>query len=409
VNPATPEFDRLPSNAEVPFLPLECIWPGELLDTTRRKSRGEAVAGYTRFREGDILLPKITPTFQADRTVIAVGLEGGVGVGTTELHVVRVGPVADTRYIRYLMSSRPFLELGEASMFGVAGQKRVPDDHVRNFPVPITDIDRQRIIADYLDRETGRIDALIAAKTQMIEALRERSREARTLLVLGASYRGARDSGPRWLGDLPAHWQVQRLKYIARMDSGHTPDRKVPEYWMDCEIPWVTLNDVGALHASWEIREPANAINELGMAHSAAHVLPAGSVILSRDATVGRAAILGKPMAVSQHFVSWTCTGALLPEYLLNVFRGPMQAHLRTLTAGATIATIGMPELRELVVPVPLIAEQNEIVREIRNLERVHDQTTSRLIDQASLLHERRQALITAAVTGELEIPEVAA
>ena len=95
VNPSTPEFDRLPADADVPFLPLECVWPGSLLDTSRRKTRAELSVGYTRFRQGDILLPKITPTFQADRTVIAVDIDGGVGAGTTELHVVRVGPEAD--------------------------------------------------------------------------------------------------------------------------------------------------------------------------------------------------------------------------------------------------------------------------------------------------------------------------
>ena len=185
VNPPTHEFDVLPDTAELPFLPLEAVWPGDRLDTTRRQPKSAVSSGYTRFREGDILLPKITPTFQADRTVIVKGLEGGVGAGTTELHVVRAGPDADVRYLRYLLSSKKFLDEGEASMLGVAGQKRVPDDCLRDLRVPVVDLRHQRAIADYLDRETARIDALIEKKGCLVERLGERRQSLITGAVTG--------------------------------------------------------------------------------------------------------------------------------------------------------------------------------------------------------------------------------
>src|SRR5437879_1471092 len=99
---------------------------------------------------------------------------------------------------------------------------------------------------------------------------------------------------------MPTDWEVVRLKTIANMESGHTPNRQIPEYWVDCNIPWVTLNDLGALEWSSIIVEPRNRISSLGIANSSARVLPADTVILSRDATVGRVAVLGKPMAISQ-------------------------------------------------------------------------------------------------------------
>jgi len=185
VNPPTPEFELLPDTAELPFFPLEAIWPGGRLITTCRQSKAAVSSGYTRFREGDILLPKITPTFQADRTVIANGLEGGVGAGTTELHVVRAGPDADVRYLRYLLSSKNFLDEGEASMIGVAGQKRVPDDYLRNLAVPVVDLHQQRAIADYLDLETTRIDALVERIDRQIALLQERRQALITATVTG--------------------------------------------------------------------------------------------------------------------------------------------------------------------------------------------------------------------------------
>jgi type I restriction enzyme S subunit len=185
VNPPTPEFELLPDTAEFPFFPLEAIWPGDRLVTTRHQCKAAVSSGYTRFREGDILLPKITPTFQADRTVIANGLEGGVGAGTTELHVVRAGPDADVRYLRYLLSSKNFLDEGEASMIGVAGQKRVPDDYLRNLTVPVVHLHQQRAIADYLDRETAHIDGLIERIDRQVALLRERRQALITAAVTG--------------------------------------------------------------------------------------------------------------------------------------------------------------------------------------------------------------------------------
>ena len=185
INPPTPEFVLLASHAEIPFIPLEAVCFGNRLDVSRRRPKFAVETGYTRFREQDILVPKITPTFQANRTVIAEGLEGGIAAGTTELHVVRVKPDADRRYVRYLLSSKSFLDEGEASMIGVAGQKRVPDEYLRNLIVPVVEIDQQRAIADYLDAETTHIDALIARYTRTADLLAEYRKALITSIVTG--------------------------------------------------------------------------------------------------------------------------------------------------------------------------------------------------------------------------------
>lgn len=278
-----------------------------------------------------------------------------------------------------------------------------------DIPCPDPGPSFQSAVAEYLDRETSGLDALIGARQRMMELLEERWEAFRAASVSGATSQSERvRSGLRWLGSVPDNWSIERLKFLARMESGHTPDKKVEAYWVDCSIPWITLNDVGLLEHQWSITQPINAINELGMANSAAHILPEGTVVVSRDATVGRSAILGRPMTVSQHFVGWIPGPRLMPEYLLHVLRGPMQRHFATLTAGATIATIGMPELNDLVVPVPPIDEQKRIIAELRSAEDRFNRTRCALDTQVGLLQERRQSLITAAVTGQLDIPEAA-
>lgn len=150
-----------------------------------------------------------------------------------------------------------------------------------------------------------------------------------------------KDSGVEWLGDIPAHWEVNRTKFAARLRSGHTPSRQHLEYWQDCTIPWFGLADV------WQIRdgrieyvsETAEKISELGLANSAARLLPKGTVILSRTASVGFSAIMGVDMATTQDFVNWVCGPTLRPEYLLYVFRSMGQEFAR-LTMGSTHQTI---------------------------------------------------------------------
>lgn len=318
---------------------------------------------------------------------------------------LRPMPGVDPRFMCYLMASLYSQGRTMAAVKQTTGIQNLDLDALLDDKVSIPAETVQRAIADYLDCETARIDALTAARRRMVELLEEHLRAERIARVIDRD-NPVRQDGPSWLGSIPCAWRLARLKFVARMDSGHTPNKQVDAYWVNCTIPWITLNDVSNLEDAWRFFNPKNAVNELGLQNSSAHVLPADAVVMSRDATVGRSAILGRPMAVSQHFVAWICGTELLPEYLLNVIRGPMQNHFGSLTAGATIATIGMPDLNQLVVPLPSIAEQVQIVKAIAEVEDIARRTISVVNRQIALLRERRQALITATVTGELDIAE---
>ncbi len=289
-------------------------------------------------------------------------------------------------------------------MYGVAGQKRISEEFVKSYPVSLPSLDDQRRIAGYLEAETTRIDALIAELAEMVALVRDRSHERQSELAgRGVDGSDLVPSGYAWLGDVPAHWRVTRLKYEARLESGHTPSRSRPDLWVDCSIPWVSLNDVGAMASTEFLFSTVNLINEQGLAASSARVLPAGTVIVSRDATIGRTAILGKAMATSQHFADWICGSNLDPRYLWLVFRTAMEPHFHSLTDGATLRTIGMPDMRQLVVPVPPLTEQREIVR-LSEQERENEaERRSEIENQMTLLRERRQAIITHAVTEGLD------
>jgi type I restriction enzyme S subunit len=290
-------------------------------------------------------------------------------------------------------------------MYGAGGQKRVPDDFIREYRTGIPPLAEQTAIADFLDRETAKIDGLIAEQERLIELLKEK----RQAVISHAVTKGLnpeapmKDSGIEWIGQVPTHWDISKMKWVAKMESGHTPDKKVPEYWDGGDIPWVSLNDTGYLKSNDYISETAYQITEAGIENSSAHLLPARAVVFSRDATIGRCAITTRPMAVSQHYIAWICGDEITPEYLLMRLRS-MEPELERLTTGATLKTIGMPEVRTLVTPVPPLMEQRAIIDWLKTQTSSIDTLTAEAQKAITLLQERRSALISAAVTGQIDV-----
>jgi type I restriction enzyme S subunit len=286
-------------------------------------------------------------------------------------------------------------------------------EKVANIPVWLPGLPIQQAISAFLDRKTAAIDDLIRKKERLAELLQEK----RQALITEAVTKGLdsrvpmKDSGVAWMGTVPAHWQVKRVKHVCRLETGHTPSRTEDSYWVpgECVIPWVSLNDTKTLESSDFISETKIKISQRGMANSTAHLIEAGAVVFNRDgARVGLAAITTLPMAVSQHIIAWVCGRTIDRQYLLHVIYA-METELYRLTAGATIPTIGMGDVKELCMPVPPMAEQAEIVAHVCAAKEHLASAVTKVEAQRDLLREYRQALITAAVTGQLDIPAEAA
>jgi type I restriction enzyme, S subunit len=283
--------------------------------------------------------------------------------------------------------------------------KSLLGSHIIAFPCET----EQGAIATFLDRETAKIDALIAEQQRLIELLQEKRQAVISHAVTKGLHPDApmKDSGVEWLGEVPEHWTVMPLRLAARIESGHTPSRSHEEYWIekDCVYPWFTLGDV------WQIRdgkaeyvfETQEKVSQVGLDNSAARMLPANTVILSRTASVGFSGILGVPMATTQDFVNWVCGPKIAPEFLLFVFRA-MSKEFERLKYGSTHNTIYMPDIFSFRVALPSLIEQGEIVSNVRESLRRLDGSFDDLLSSKELLQERRSALISAAVTGQIDV-----
>lgn len=193
-------------------------------------------------------------------------------------------------------------------------------------------------------------------------------------------------------GPIPVDWECVAIADVARLESGHTPSKRVPAYW-NGDVPWVSLHDSRALEEN-EISETAKTITELGLQNSSARLLPAGTVVFSRTATVGKASIIAKPMATSQDFANYVCGPKLHNRYLMYLFRY-MKPRWRRLMAGSIHNTIYMPVFETLRIAYPPIREQVAIAEVLADKDAEIDGVLLVLEKKRALKHAAMQQLLS--------------
>jgi type I restriction enzyme S subunit len=221
------------------------------------------------------------------------------------------------------------------------------------FEFPVPDIAEQRKIADCLTS----LDELIAAQGRKVEALKAHKKGLMQQLFPREGETLPRLRFPEFR-NAPA-WEEKKLDELAKRGTGHTPNKGKPEYY-NGGIKWVSLADSKRLDNGL-ISETEIEISQEGIDNSSAVIHPAGTVILSRDAGVGKSAITGIPMAVSQHFIVWICNEGQLSNWFLYFVLQNLKPVFDRIATGSTIKTIGMPFFKELRVIVPSFEEQQRI------------------------------------------------
>ncbi|MCA9680126.1 MAG: restriction endonuclease subunit S [Kofleriaceae bacterium] len=199
--------------------------------------------------------------------------------------------------------------------------------------------------------------------------------------------------------EAPEGWTWKKLTALARLESGHTPSRKHPEYWGG-DVPWVSIPDA-RVHHGGVIHATDENVTEEGLANSAARWLPKDTICLSRTASVGYVTRLGRPMATSQDFVNWVCGPALDPGYLMYALMAE-GSHIREFGKGSTHTTIYFPEVLALHLALPPLAEQRRIVTKVEAVLGEVSAAKERLAKVPAILKRFRQAVLAAACCGKL-------
>lgn len=251
------------------------------------------------------------------------------------------------------------------------GQGNLSGDIVKSILIPLPTATEQKKIADCLSS----LDELLAAQGRKVEALKTYKKGLMQQLFPREGETQPRLRFPEF--EASADWESKRLEDLARRGSGHTPSKSKPEYY-EGDIKWVSLADSKRLDAGL-IYETATSISAQGIKNSSAVLHPAGTVLISRDAGVGKSAVMATPMAVSQHFIVWTCHDQLLSNWFLYYVLQEMKPIFETNATGSTIKTIGLPFFKELQIAVPSLPEQKRIADCLASLDTLITAATQEL------------------------------
>jgi len=398
----------------VDYLGLENIesWTGRIIDaesTVDDPTDGD-VGLANVFREGDVLFGKLRPYLAkacyAPRD----------GVCSTELLVMRPAATVHPRFLLYSVLTPDFVGTVDASTFG-AKMPRASWDFIGSLEIRLPPIEAQSCIAAYLDGETARIDALIAEKERMLALLEEK----RAALISRVVTRGLdpnaplKPSGQAWLGEIPAHWRVLRLKFaLSAIDQGSSPQC----YSYPAEPgEWGVLK-TGCVNGG-KFREQENkALPDQSEAFLDSEIHQ-GDVLMSRAS--GSADLIGsvahvarQPAArllLSDKIYRFRIRGDVLdPRFLVLAMSARYLRHqIKSVISGAEglANNIAKSDIMEFLLVVPPVLEQELIVSHLDRAINGNKMLCGPLSESMALAKERRAALITTAVTGQIPLGEM--
>jgi type I restriction enzyme S subunit len=304
----------------------------------------------------------------------------------------------------FLLALRPELELSATGNV----VRILNSERLGNVLVALPPRAEQNPIAAFLDRETAKIDALIAEQQRLIELLQEK----RQAVISHAVTKGLnpdapmKDSGIEWLGEVPEHWELGKVKHYFKTCSGGTPTTaEYARYYAEPGEghPWVRTTD---LTNDLVVSVPVH-ITEQAIHDTACAILPVGTVMIAMyggEGTVGKNGLLMVPAAINQALCGLLPSTAHDPRYTLRYMQYCRPYWMIGAESSRKDPNISQEQVQKAPVPCPPIGEQRLIASVLDEKAAAFDLLSAEALRAIALLQERRSALISAAVTGQIDV-----
>ena len=336
--------------------------------------------------------------------------EGGIehskyaGCVSPAYTVLRANRALAPSYYRYLFKSKPYISALQSSTDSLRDGKSITYDQFGLIKLIIPSITEQQKIAAFLDHETAKIDALIEKQQQLIQLLKEKRQAVISHAVTKGLNPNApmKDSGIEWLGEVPAHWDVIKINHMARVLNGSTPDKTNPDFWTDGNIPWVSSSCLNQRR----IERPTDFITEQAFKQSSVEMIPKGSLLVGmvgQGKTRGESAVLEIDSCINQNLAAIIPSDRISINYLSYVFNC-IYEDLRELGRGGNQPALNCEIVGSLRIPVPPKSEQKLVEQWLSKVIDKIDKIILMASSQIELMQERRTALISAAVTGKIDV-----
>ncbi len=307
---------------------------------------------------------------------------------------------ADAKFLYYFSLTIPFHYYSTSTALPSMTQ-----EDLSNHPMAIPPLSEQTQTANFLDHETARIDALIAEQERLIELLKEK----RQAVISHAVTKGLdptapmKDSGVEWLGEVPEHWETGKFKWFLRTASGGTPPSSDRSTYYDGDIPWLRSLDLNDdLITDFEVNVTQRAIEE-----TSCKMVPKNSVLIAMyggDGTIGKNGLLMFDSAINQALCAFLPSPNFESKYLHRYIQFYRPYWMINAESSRKDPNIGQDRIGDHYIPIPPIREQNKIAdfleEELSKLNNLSIEANLLV----SHLQERRSALISAAVTGKIDV-----
>ena len=328
------------------------------------------------------------------------------------VHRVR-GRGADVRYLQYVLHA-----IGSGGWFGVLCNRatiaHLTGEKLAELRIPLPSLPEQRGIAAFLDCETAKLDTLVEKKRALIELLKEkRSALISRTVTRGLPPEAARATGldphPKlkpssveWIGEVPEHWEVWELSHaFRRIGSGTTPTSGDWWYYDDGTVPWVTTSE---LREAVILDTAAKVTRAALRDFPALRVYPKGTLLVAMyGATIARVGILGIEACVNQACCAFADPSALDTRFVFYWLQA-RRSEIIAFASGGGQPNVNAQVLCALRVPAPPVPEQHAIADFLDRETAKLDQMAAKVEEAVERLREHRAALITAAVTGKIDV-----
>lgn len=369
-------------------------WTGRFIPT-ETEFQGEGIA----FDTDDILFGKLRPylakAYRAESSGEAVG----------DFHVMRPVAGINSRFAQYQILNREFIAIVDGSTFG-SKMPRASWEFVGGMKVTTPPLPEQTQIAAFLDRETAKIDGLVAEQRRLMELLKEKRKAVISHAVTQGlnPHAPMKPSGIEWLGDVPVHWEVSAIKrYADRITDG----AHVSPETENGVFHFVSTKDVGADSIDFEscLRTSEKSFEYL--VNTGCRPLM-GDVLFSKDGTIGRTVVVreDRDFVVASSLIIIRPTIEILDSDFLNWLCQSLNIanQVECFVKGAGLPRLSIQNLTKVVGCFPPLAEQKTIAVFLDTEAAKFNTLTAEAQRAIDLLQERRTALISAAVTGQIDV-----
>ena len=381
-----------------------------LLTEPTRRAIAPRVARSRLLNSGDLLIEK---SGGGEKQLV-----GAVVLFTHDIRAVCSNfvarmPVADThdsRFLCYMHAAAYSARLNLCSIKQNTGIQNLDSQAYLNEHCSLPPLDEQKTIADFLDRETSKIDALVAKKERLIELLQEK----RTALITHAVTKGLdpnapmKPSGIDWLGDIPAHWGTKRVKDVSRFVTSGS--RGWAAYYSDEGAIFLRIGNLGSKSIDVDMTQLQHVQPPIGAEGERTRVRT-GDVLVSITALIGAVGVVPDGVEeayVNQHIALVRPSATdVEPRWLAYcAFSSLGQEQFGMDLYGGTKDGLGLDDVRSLRLLIPPISEQRRIVCHLDDRNRCFNSLIKRTKEGIEHLEEYRTALISAAATGKIDVRE---